>query len=141
MDKTHAVFTYGTLMTGSIMRAVTGHSFQSIVATLHGFARYSVREENYPGIIEERGASVAGILYTGVDDISLERLDRFEGDMYRRIAVEVLDSRGSRLTAFTYLVRESYHQILTKRPWDPETFRKSGINDFLKEYRGFHDME
>ncbi len=141
MDTNHAVFTYGTLMTASIMRGVTGHSFQSVAATLHGFARYSVREENYPGIIEETGASVAGILYTGVDAISLERLDRFEGDMYRRIAVEVLDSRGSRLTAFTYLVREAYRQMLTKRPWDPEAFRKSGMNDFLKGYRGFRDIQ
>ncbi len=141
MDTTHAVFTYGTLMTGSIMQSVTGRRFQGIEATLHGFARYSVRDETYPGIIEDAESSVAGILYTGVDEISLGRLDRFEGDMYRRIAVEVVDCRGAHRTAFAYLVRDSHRHMLTQEPWDPDSFRKSGMRGFLNGYKGFRDIE
>ena len=84
-----AIFTYGSLLFTEIMQAVTGKLFPSQSATLRDYARYGVRSANYPGIIPAPGAYVEGRLYQDVDQAAVEHLDFFEGDLYRRVSVDV----------------------------------------------------
>ena len=46
--------------------------------------------EVYPAIVEAAGETVDGLVYRGLDGRQLARLDRFEGEMYRRVRVAVL---------------------------------------------------
>lgn len=60
--------------------------------------------EGYANIVPCTGETVEGILYHLAGKSGLDALDRFEGapDHYRRIEVEVLTSRGSRVRAAAY---------------------------------------
>ena len=89
-----AIFTYGSLLFTEIMQAVTGKLFPSQSAVLRDYARYRVRGANYPGIVPAPGLSVEGQLYQDVDQAAVEHLDFFEGDLYRRISVDVDTESG-----------------------------------------------
>jgi gamma-glutamylcyclotransferase (GGCT)/AIG2-like uncharacterized protein YtfP len=132
------VFAYGSLMIPAVMRAVTGRDFLSIPAFLRDHARYRVRGESYPGIIQEKGSMTPGILYFDLDHDALKRLDDFEGAWYERIPVRTETGEGKILKAETYLFKLEYIGLLTKDPWDLETFEKNHLRTFMKNYKGFY---
>jgi len=131
------VFTYGTLMIPSVMNAVTGGDFRSEKASLRGYARYLVRGEVYPGIVPSPGACTDGVVYLGVDEASVERLDIFEGQFYERFQVSLETEDGESLEADTYVVRPENRGLLTSAPWELEEFRAEGLERFLNNYFGF----
>jgi gamma-glutamylcyclotransferase (GGCT)/AIG2-like uncharacterized protein YtfP len=132
------VFTYGSLMIPAVMRAVTGRDFLSIPAFLRDHARYRVRGESYPGIIQEKGSMTPGILYFDLDHDALKRLDDFEGAWYERTPVRTETGEGKILKAETYLFQPGCRGLLTKDPWDLETFEKKHLRTFMKNYKGFY---
>ena len=81
----HFLFTYGTLMCEDIMNAVTGFCHKAFPARLQDFRRLAVKHASYPGIIRAEGYFVEGWVYSGISDAALSLLDRFEGDMYKRL--------------------------------------------------------
>lgn len=135
------IFTYGSLMVPAIMAAVTGRRMPSKPATLHGYARFCITGEVYPGIIEMNGALTDGILYFGVEKDTLEILDAFEGDYYQRtpvaVTTDVGSGRESVTGAQTYVIRPEYRHLLSDRPWDFDTFRDRFQDAFMRQYAGF----
>jgi gamma-glutamylcyclotransferase (GGCT)/AIG2-like uncharacterized protein YtfP len=131
------IFTYGSLMFSSVMKAVTGREFPSRKARVKNYARFKVNGESYPGLTPLESAVTEGVVYSGVDALSVKRLDDFEGQMYERteISAEALD--GESLTAQTYLIRPQYRNRLSSEPWDPEHFEKAELIEFMATYRGF----
>ncbi len=134
----HRLFAYGTLVIEDVMRQVTGRTFRSRNALLRGFARYRIKDVHYPGIISCEDAAVKGKLYFGIDDISLARLDYFEGDLYEKITVRVTADDGCTYDACTYKVKDEHSRALSHEPWDPEEFKREHINLFIREDEGFH---
>jgi gamma-glutamylcyclotransferase (GGCT)/AIG2-like uncharacterized protein YtfP len=130
-------FTYGTLMCADIMLTVGGRGVTGEPATLAGFARRAVRDEDYPGIRPDADASVEGVLYRGIDTTALARLDAFEGEQYRRETVEVTVADGSRATADTYVIRPEYAALLLPVDWDFDAFLAAGKSRFQSRYMGF----
>ena len=114
------VFTYGSLMFADVWTRVVAGRYESLAAALHGHARLQVRDETYPGMIEDVDAIVNGVLYLNVDADDLERLDHFEGVDYERRSVTVVDARGTSHEAQTYVYRQ-VDRLLTLT-WDPDTF-------------------
>lgn len=49
------------------------HTFSP--AVLHGYCRHRVRGADYPGMIEDPGHSVFGMVVSGITKSNLERLD------------------------------------------------------------------
>jgi gamma-glutamylcyclotransferase (GGCT)/AIG2-like uncharacterized protein YtfP len=131
------VFTYGSLMIPEVMRAVTGRDFRHEAAALAGYGRYRIRGESYPGIVPDGAAGVEGVVYRDVDPASIERLDRFEGDMYVRTAVTVVAPEGTRVPAETYVVRPEERARISDRPWSLAEFRARDLDRFMKGYAGF----
>jgi gamma-glutamylcyclotransferase (GGCT)/AIG2-like uncharacterized protein YtfP len=122
------VFTYGSLMFPPVWeRVVRGHYADSN-AILRGHARFTVGGQAYPGIVTQPDAQVEGVLYRGVTAGDLLLLDAFEGQEYRRIAVELRLSDGTAAQAWTYLY---IAQDLSDSPWDPEAF---AMQRFLDTY-------
>ncbi len=119
---TDAVFAYGTLQIPDVMQAVTGRSFPQHEAILEGFARFLVRGQVYPGIIEQQSSTTDGVLYRGVDAESLARLDEFEGPLYARRRVRVLRRDGVTQEALTYVIPEARRHVLSTEPWDRQEF-------------------
>ncbi len=131
------LFTYGSLMFPEVWERVTGSTARAARASLDGFAAWCVRDESYPGLVEARGASTAGVVYFDVSDDALARLDRFEGAFYRRIGVVVTLGDGAAAQAETYLVDDAFRMQLDPRPWSAEHFREHGLPAFLEKCAGW----
>lgn len=136
------IFTYGTLMVAEIMAQVSGCSLSGVEATLNGFVRYGVKDEQYPGVIALPGSSVQGILYRDVQPDALARLDLFEGDLYHRRQVQVRCHDTTVLVpAMVYAIKPQYSHVLTGEPWDFQHFLRNGRELFESGYNGFAELQ
>lgn len=94
------LFVYGTLMRPHVQRKVFGRSIHGDRGALFGYRRSSITTEGekYPIIVPARGRSVRGVvLPVSLKDIA--RADIYEGRMYRRRRVVLLD--GTRAWAYS----------------------------------------
>jgi len=132
------IFTYGSLMFPSVMKAVTGREFPARRANVKNLARFKVKGESYPGLTPLDGAVTEGVLYIGVDVLSVRRLDDFEGEVYERAEVPVNTPDGESLTAHCYIIKAQYRGRLSSEPWDPEHFEKADLRGFMASYQGFN---
>jgi gamma-glutamylcyclotransferase (GGCT)/AIG2-like uncharacterized protein YtfP len=135
-DTSLSLFTYGTLQVPEVMHAVTGKSFPTIDAVLNGYRRYAVRNEVYPAIIAEAGASVCGRLYTGLDQSSINLLDDFEDQIYSRCERDVT-TRENIIKAQVYVLSDQYRDILSQEPWELEHFTHEYLDKYLKACKKF----
>lgn len=133
----YRLFAYGSLICEDIMYAVAGPCGQLGRARLLHHRRLAVKGEHYPGMIAAPGFSVDGMVYQGIDAAGLARLDRFEGDMYQRLPVQVELADGRLLEVFSYLVRDACRDQLTSRDWQLEEFLQRGKGAFTASYLGF----
>ena len=131
------IFTYGSLMFPSVMKAVTGREFPSKKARLRDYARFKVRGESFPGLTPVKGALTDGVLYSDVDPLSVRRLDDFEGDLYQRTEIRVQVEERESLTAQTYVIRPRHRDRLSSQEWDPDHFEKADLIEFMASYPGF----
>ena len=127
---------YGSLMVPRVMHGVCGHDRPGVAATLRGYRRRRLHGEHYPGIRPSPDESVEGVLYSALGAPELAALDAFEGDWYRRHAVEVETGSGSR-SAQVYVLAESCEHLMSPEHWSLEHFLRDGLEAFLAEYRGF----
>ena len=134
-------FAYGSLMCEEIMFAVAAARPLFVPARLDGYRRAPVDGEDYPGIVPAAGASVAGALYLELPDSAWPRLDGFEGEEYRREAVEVQLPDGRAETAWTYVFKPEYGHRLAAGEWDFAHFLRSGKARFEARYLGFARLE
>jgi gamma-glutamylcyclotransferase (GGCT)/AIG2-like uncharacterized protein YtfP len=132
------LFTYGSLMCADIMAQVVGAQLHSSSAVLSGYQRFVVRGEQYPGIVAHSGGKVAGRVYHGITQVSWERLDRFEGEMYERQQVVVSYQNGRKTEVDCYVIRPEFINRLTTIEWDFDTFLRSGKAQFQDQYGGFN---
>jgi gamma-glutamylcyclotransferase (GGCT)/AIG2-like uncharacterized protein YtfP len=130
------LFVYGTLMLPEVMHAVSGYHGPGEHAILNRYRRRLVAGEVYPAIVEAAGETVDGLVYRGLDGRQLARLDRFEGEMYRRVGVEVLVDAVA-VQAQVYVLEPRFRHRLTDRPWSLQDFAESGLRRFREHYRGF----
>jgi gamma-glutamylcyclotransferase (GGCT)/AIG2-like uncharacterized protein YtfP len=131
------IFTYGTLMIPEVMVAVTNRRFRFKNAMLRGYARFTVKGESYPGIIPVADAVTEGIIYFDVDELPLERLDIFEGDLYQRTPVLAEMEGGEILNAEAYVVKPEFRNHLSSSEWNMKEFTQKHLEAFLETYLGF----
>ena len=124
-------------MCREIWGRIVRNEYQDIPARLEHYARYKLANRDYPGLLARDQASTDGVIYLDVTKPDLERLDRFEGEEYERIRVQVADQTGKPYTACTYLYKSCYaHQVLAGE-WSYSEFQAKGYQHFLDQYRGF----
>jgi gamma-glutamylcyclotransferase (GGCT)/AIG2-like uncharacterized protein YtfP len=129
------IFAYGTLVAEDVVRALLGRVPPAAPARLEGYARYALRGRVYPGIVPQAGAHTDGVVYEGLDAVSLARLDRFEGSLYRRESLRVLGASGLRVEAETYVVADSQRHALSREPWSLECFVERHLADYVRALR------
>lgn len=130
------LFTYGTLMCEDIMEAVSGLRFSSCPGVLEGYRRRAISGEPYPAVIAHPGESTEGRVYLEVPNEAWARLDRYEGEMYRRENLEIVTFSGERLSAWTYIIRTEYQRNLAGSDWDYAHFVRNGKADYMKALIG-----
>ena len=134
------LFTYGSLMCSDIMSRVAGCKTDCTQASLNNFFRSKIQSREYPGIIPQQGARVPGVLYFDISAEALERLDVFEGEMYQRQEVEVINDKNDSVTAMTYIIKPQYRDILTDKEWSFSEFLTVGKEKFEESYFGFQEI-
>ncbi len=135
------LFAYGTLMCPDILADVAMPGLEAIPGTLHGYKRWAVRGEEYPAIRRHPSGRVQGILYRDLPNHAWPRLDRFEGEMYRRATLTIRHADGETLAAETYVLHEKFAHCLDTREWDFEAFLRHGKGRFKRLYRGYSNLE
>jgi gamma-glutamylcyclotransferase (GGCT)/AIG2-like uncharacterized protein YtfP len=130
------LFCYGTLQYPEIMQQVSGIHYAGLPVVLENYACYTLRGEVFPGIVPEEGAVTRGVVYNGLGNAQLERLDAFENDFYvrRRVVVSGADDRP--LQAWTYVVPPEARPLLTDEPWDRGLFELLHLQAFLRKLTG-----
>ncbi|NIN34899.1 MAG: gamma-glutamylcyclotransferase [Gammaproteobacteria bacterium] len=121
------------------MQSITGKVFEANYGLLENHARYVIKNKVFPGIIPEPGSIVKGVIYHGIDPISLQYLDAFEDDLYERQTLLIFDKLGNELTAEVYIVNNKYRRLLAGKAWDLDTFRRSHLGPYLASCRRFHN--
>lgn len=95
-------------------------------ALLLDFSRRAVRARPFPALIEARGDQVEGVLYRGLSDEALQRLDHFEGQMYARQPVIVRLPNGESVACEAFVIEAEYLGLVGDSPWDLERFLREG---------------
>jgi len=131
------LFTYGTLMCTDIMLLVAGKKFRTTSAELSGYRRFSVQNEDYPGVVPCDGSMVTGIIYHDISPEAWIRLDRFEGKMYDRCQVKCRFGDGKQIQAYCYIVKQEFRPLLTLEEWNFDAFLRNGKALFKQRYEGF----
>lgn len=126
------LFAYGTLIFPEVMHAVCGFVPEFVAGELEGFQRYHFREELYPGLIEESGKMVAGVVYKDLSFDIWQKLDRFEGEVYERICRRVRVGEQEALEAELYVIPFARRELLSKRLWSPSEFRRTSLENFVE---------
>ncbi len=134
------LFTYGSLMCSDIMLKVAGCQADSGKAILNNYFRSKVRDQEYPGILPQQGATVSGILYFDLDFRAIHQLDIFEGELYQKEKVEVITENHGPTTAMTYMIKPRHRHILTGEEWSFNQFLVFGKKKFQETYLGFQEL-
>ena len=134
------LFAYGSLMCADILYKITACRLSYSPATLAAYKRCSVRDETYPGLVEEKGSSVTGVVYFSVPEDAWLRLDIFEGEMYSRGVVRVSCDDQISVDAATYVIRPQFRNRLSSSDWNFQEFLQSGRKRFEEEYLGFEKL-
>lgn len=129
----YCLFAYGSLQIREVMRIVSGGEFFGVSARLEGYSRYCLKSLPYPGLCREAGAITEGVLYLGIDDKALERLDAFEDAFYQRVQVCVTQVTGERILAETYVIPPEGYGLLVKQAWSLERFRRESLRFLLAD--------
>jgi len=126
-----SLFTYGTLEIPQVVQIITGQVLTGVPARLEGYARYQLKNQAYPGIIPEAGASVSGTLYLELDRVHLAQMDEYEDTCYEKRKLRVITENGMSLNALAYVVAEENRHLLSSHPWDREHFINNKLDTFL----------
>jgi gamma-glutamylcyclotransferase (GGCT)/AIG2-like uncharacterized protein YtfP len=77
------------------------------------------------------------VVYLDVGQRDAVRLDRFEGAYYSKKKESCSLPDGSRISAWVYVFKEKFADIVDPQTWDPEWFEKNDIHTFMASYQGY----
>lgn len=132
------IFVYGSLMFDDVWNRIVQHRYEKQAAVVSGYKRLSIKGESYPGLVTSFNSSVDGVLYLNVTAQDIKRLDKFEGEYYKKIPVAVLSETGRVLNAEVYLFNRRSKRLLSNTSWDPLRFQAHQLQQFIAKYSGFN---
>lgn len=116
--KKQALFVYGSLCDQRLRERILQRDVRAEAAWLNGFGAYYLATEPYPSLRRIGGAKTPGLLLSGIDALDLQRLDRYEGNLYMRKKLCVC-VKFSRRRAWVYLLRPRFQRHLGYKHWRP----------------------
>jgi gamma-glutamylcyclotransferase (GGCT)/AIG2-like uncharacterized protein YtfP len=126
------LFAYGTLQIPEILVQLLGRVVPAQPALLLGYRCFRVSEKPYPAIIAQPGASVPGLLHSGLSEVELTLLDEYEGELYERRLVELQTAAGA-VPGFAYILRAAHREQLSGEEWDLAGFRRDHLAHYLED--------
>ncbi len=135
------LFVYGSLMYPSVWNLLIRRPVKQCRGRLPGYQRLKIRDDSYPVILPGQNAhDVTGVLYFKLTSQEINRLDRFEGDYYERISVDIFIDHSSctPINAWTYRLKSAFRHLALPQTWDPQAFEKNDLNRFIQHYCGWN---
>jgi gamma-glutamylcyclotransferase (GGCT)/AIG2-like uncharacterized protein YtfP len=126
------LFSYGSLQLPEVWETVVGLNAVTQLALLPDFRSGRIKDQTFPGIRPQRGASCRGTLFLDLPEMAWERLDRFEDDFYRRETVTVVTESGIQ-SAEAYVVKAECVHLLLDEEWNLDLFRHRDLRRFLRQ--------
>ncbi|MAR93157.1 MAG: gamma-glutamylcyclotransferase family protein [Pseudomonadota bacterium] len=131
------LFAYGTLQLPEITTLVLGRALYGEPAELPDYHCGRVARANFPGIVPSPGARVSGTLFTGLKADDWPHLDRYEGELYRRVQVNVaLTGSGQHTRSWVYVMVGWAQDRVTQVPWTIEWYRRQSARRRLTYRNG-----
>ena len=134
------LFAYGTLLVPDIWDLVVGESFRSEPAVLPEFEVFRVIGGDFPGITksERADAKVPGRVYFDLDEITIARLDAYEGTFYERLKVECNHKESDeQIHCDTYIIpKPAAEGVLSVEVWTLEWFQAEAQDAYIGRMRG-----
>jgi len=124
-------------MLPEVMEIVAGPGLARRAAQLDGFRCRRLRGAVYPGLVPAVGERTEGQLWEGLDARTLQRIDRFEGNLYERSLHAVELAGGMLGAAFVYVLRPAEYERAGPSPWDEGDFRANHLAAYLRGCRAF----
>lgn len=103
------LFTYGTLTDEAFVGRLLERPVRPVAARLLDFELLELEGFGYATVFSADGAEVQGVLYRGLTEEDLRRLDAYEGvgeGLYRRLTARVVAGEDEPEEAFFYAVTE-----------------------------------
>lgn len=103
------LFAYGTLTDEAFVTGLLERPVRPEAARLLDFELLELEGFGYPTVFSADGAEVRGVLYRGLTEEDLRRLDAYEGvgeGLYRRLTARVVAGKEAPEEAFLYAVTE-----------------------------------
>ena len=132
----HQLFADGTLLLPEITEVVLGRRPLGRAATLTGYARFRMRGERFPALVAQVASQTGGLVFDDIAGDELDTLDAYEGEMYQRVAVQVVLAEGGASDAWVYLLRPEHLDHLSAEHWDLERFAAEEVERFMREEFG-----
>jgi gamma-glutamylcyclotransferase (GGCT)/AIG2-like uncharacterized protein YtfP len=123
------VFTYGSLMFTPVWESVCVGRYATKKMVLRDFQRYCIKNESYPAVVPQPGASVEGLVYFDVSEVDQLALNQFEGEEYV-LRHHQIDGLSIAFYEFVALAR------IDKRDWSPDDFEQTGLPLFIRRHVG-----
>ena len=124
------VFTYGSLMYPEVFEPVALAGPQRHRACLDGWVRRAIDGKTYPAAVPLPGARIDGVVWMGLSQAAMRRLDEFEGHEYRREQVDVVLPGGERVSAEVYRWLDPDSMLACE--WSTEEFERRHLREFFR---------
>jgi len=141
------IFTYGSLMYPIVWQTVVRGQYRKYNAELRGYECRAVKSEEYPMVVPalHTDSVVSGVVYEGVSQEDIYRLDAFEGELYNRqrefVYAEVGRGHWKRVVVNVYVASGAGRLKVARSSWSREQFEKVGLKKFRARYAGFSLLE
>lgn len=135
------LFTYGSLMYRQVWQRVVRGNYRAYQALLINYCRRQIKGDHYPVIFPgSENDQITGMLYLGLDQQDLTRLDHFEGSYYKRVDAAV-HTGGQLFNCQTYVLKPDYYHLISETEWSEKKFEQSGLKAFSEKYIGFDHIK
>ena len=130
------LFVYGTLMFPQVMTTLTGLTPTYAPAVARNTARFSIRNQVYPGLVNRSGNLTMGYLIRNLDEVNWHLIKAFEGNEYS-VGPVAIETQQHNMNAYTFFVHAHSLDIVANSFWNPESFLRYQLESFLADCRAF----
>jgi len=120
------VFTYGTLMYQPLWLKIAEHQRLPIPAVAKGFARCSIENSLSCSLVPAAGGHVAGMLYGGLSESEVARLDEYTEDLFERVQLQVV-TPNEKIVAYSYAIKREFEGRILPKTWNQRRFEHFGL--------------
>lgn len=129
------LFVYGSLMFSELVEAIIGRNPAWEPAFLPGYKRCLLAGSPYAIITPKSGETVEGLLLQELTEAELAALDRYEGEFYASMKVEVARADGSTARALAYGIAPGHESLVTDEPWVLDDYERDCLPNAIAEMR------